>query len=154
MQALAYAGSSAAGPSSASRSIGTRNGTRLPSARLIARQAKNNTTAIMSSVRKCLMRSNSGFDVVAAASCFWSACCAVLSNATAVTFSAPAPSRFASMPAAARMLGCQTVEMSLAFTTALSSSTDTDIRFNVPGGMSLCVTVESTALACCELSFW
>ena len=38
--------------------------------------------------------------------------CAVLSNATVVTFSALVPSRFGSMPAAARMFGCQIVEMS------------------------------------------
>ena len=94
------------------------------------------------------MRSNSAFDPVAAASCFCSACCAVLSNATVVTFSALAPSRVGSMPAAARMFGCQIVETSAGFTTALSSSTDTDMRFTVPGGMSELVVVESTAFCC------
>jgi len=92
------------------------------------------------------MRSNSGFDPLADASCFCAACCAVLSNATVVTFSAFAPSRAGSIPAAARMFGCQTVAMSPDFTTALSSSTETERCFTVPAGMSEFVTVEFKAL--------
>ena len=71
----------------------------------------------------------------AAASCDCWAFWAVLSNATVVTFSALAPSRVGLMPAAARMFGCQMVAMSPGWTTALSSSTDTERRFTVPGGV-------------------
>ena len=45
------------------------------------------------------------------------------------------------------MLGCQIVAMSAGFTTELSSSTDTDRRLTVPGGvLHVLVRPESTAL--------
>ena len=69
-----------------------------------------------------------------------------MSNATVVTFSASAPSRLVWMPAAAAMLGCQIVAMSFGFTTALSSSTDTESRLTVPGGSCESVVVELSAL--------
>src|SRR3954454_7140510 len=52
------------------------------------------------------------------------------------------------MPAAALICGAHVLVTAAGVTTALSSSTDTDMRFTVPGGVVAFVTLESTALLC------